>query len=408
VSSGRICILSLAPVHRDGRVLRQIDCAARHHQVLVVGWGRLDRARRNVRMEAIEPWRFSPASRLVQAALMLAGRGSPWFWERWYWRKPDHRRALCALREWPCDVIHVNEAIALPIAVAAAAESGARVLFDAHEYSPAHRANNAWWRLLAMPLYTHIIRAYAHRADVMTTVAPGIAREYRRVFGLQPDVILNVPHYVPMPLRPPQPDRLGLVHHGVAVRERMLQKMIDVVARTDERFALTFMLLEDRPGTIGRLRLAADELAPGRVTFVDPVPPWRIVETIHRHDIGLFLLPPVNTSYAMALPNKFFEFLMAGLAVAIGPSPEMATICRRHDVGLVAGDFEPATLAAMLNALSAEQVGAMKARALEAAKTYNFDVEARKLLALYRHLLHAPSAPPSAVPPAPGSAPESP
>ena len=160
-------------MHRDGRVLRQITCAARHYEVDVVGWGSLPDAPPHVRMETIEPWRFGPASRLVQAVLMLSGRVSPACWERWYWRKPDHRRALRTLRERPCDVIHVNEAIALPIALVAAAESGARVLFDAHEYSPAHRANNAWWRLLAKPLYTYIIRAYAHRADAMTTVAPG-------------------------------------------------------------------------------------------------------------------------------------------------------------------------------------------------------------------------------------------
>ena len=78
----------------------------------------------------------------------------------------------------------------------------------------------------------------------------------------------------------------------------------------------------------------------------------RIVDTIAQYDIGLFLLSPANFNYYHALPNKLFEFVQARLAVAIGPSPEMARIVNDHDLGIVAPDFEPTTMAAHLNALT--------------------------------------------------------
>jgi hypothetical protein len=82
-------------------------------------------------MRIVQRHVFSPGQRLIQAALMFGGRFSPHLWERWYWRKPDHRQALALLTAQPLDLIHVNEALTLPIGIEAARKTGARVLFDA-------------------------------------------------------------------------------------------------------------------------------------------------------------------------------------------------------------------------------------------------------------------------------------
>ena len=328
-----------------------------------------------------------PTQRLIQATLMLAGRSSPTFWERWYWRKPDHQRALDCLLQSSPDLIHVNEAIALPIAIEAAATLGTKVLFDAHEYSPGNRSD-LLWRIFAGPLHSHLIRAYAPKTDRMITVAYGIAQRYAQELGIDVDVIMNTPAYRQHPFRQTDPDRIGLVHHGAAIPERKLETMIDVIALTDARYTLDFMLVNSSDGYIERLITLSRKLAPGRVSFRPPVPPEHITEAISNYDIGLFLLPPANFSYANALPNKFFEFMMAGLAVAIGPSPEMARICTESKIGLVSEDFAPVRLAEKLNKLTNSQIDTMKRNSLSAAKVYNADREMRKLLGIYDDVLH--------------------
>ena len=107
------------------------------------------------------------------------------------------------------------------------------------------------------------------------------------------------------------------------------------------------------------------------------------------YDVGLFVLPPVNFNYRFALPNKLFEFIMAGLAVAIGPSPEMARVVIDHGCGIVAADFAPATIAARLNALSADAIDAFKRRSLDAARVLNAEAEMGRLMGLYAELLAA-------------------
>ncbi len=193
--SYRLTILSLSTIHQDGRVLREIAFAAREgYDVTVVGWGRLGQDSPPVTMRPVQRIILPPAKRAMQAARMLAGRITPRAFEQWYWAKPDHRQALQAVIESRPDLIHANEAIALPIAIEAARRTGAKVLFDAHEYSPDHRANTLAWRIMAQPLYTYIIARYAPQADAMITVEAHIARRYEETFGIpQVDVILNAP-----------------------------------------------------------------------------------------------------------------------------------------------------------------------------------------------------------------------
>ncbi len=384
----RLTILSLSTIHQDGRVLRQIEYAAREYDITVVGWGRLDKERPHVVMRPVQRVVMPPAQRFMQAARMLGGRITRRAFERWYWAKPDHHQALQAVIAARPDLIHANEAIALPIAIAAARQTGAKVLFDAHEYSPEQRADSLTWRILAQPLYAYIIAAYAPRADAMITVESHIARRYEKQFGLEKvGVVRNIPAYQRLPFHPVEPERIRLIHHGSAMKERRLERMIQTIALVDDRFTLDFMLLPGTPGYLPQLERLAAAIAPERVQFRPPAPPDAISAIINDYDMGIYLLNPVNYNQAMALPNKFFEFIMAGLAVAIGPSPAMAALVEKYGVGVVAEDFEPASLARQLNALAAADIDAMKRRSLQAATELNAETEMKKLLDLYARLL---------------------
>ncbi|HNT75862.1 MAG TPA: glycosyltransferase [Anaerolineae bacterium] len=387
MSKRKICILSLSPIQSDGRVLREVTCAAKQYAVTVVGWGTLDKPRDHVEMRPVQLHVFSRWQRLLQVALMFGGRFSPQLWERWYWRKPDHQQALQWLLQDKWDLIHVNEAIALPIAIKAAQQMNVPVLYDAHEYSPGQDTDKVWWRILAQPFYVYLMRVYAPQATAMTTVAAGIAEEYHRNFGLQPTVVMNAPDYTQLPFNPTAAGRIRCVHHGVAMRDRHLEKLIEVMAQADARYSLEFMLMEKDAGYLEQLKREAQTKAPGKITFRAPTPPREIATTINSYDIGIHLIPPVNFNNAHALPNKFFEFIMAGLAVIIGPSPEMARIVQQYHNGMVASDFTAQTLAECLNTLTTEQINIMKQNSLAAAKVLNSDNELRKVAEIYRRLL---------------------
>jgi hypothetical protein len=108
---------------------------------------------------------------------------------------------------------------------------------------------------------------------------------------------------------------------------------------------------------------------------------------LNRYDIGVFLLPPTNFNYRYALPNKLFEFIQARLAVAIGPSPEMARLVRQYCCGVIADDFTPEALAASLNRLTGADIDRLKQASHAAAKELCFEKNAPILLKMVERVL---------------------
>ena len=217
-----------------------------------------------------------------------------------------------------CDAYHANDWDALPIAGEAAARHGVPLVFDAHEYAPLEFGDRWTWRFLYSPAITYTLRKYAGRVAASTTVAQPIADRYRREFGLDMIAVLNAPEYQPVPSHELNPDQIRLIHHGGAIRGRRLERMIEVIARCDSRYTLHFMLTPSQPDYLDYLRAIAEQVAPGRVIFHDPVRPEQIVQEIAQYDAGFYLLEPDNYNNESALPNKLFDFINAGWPCASG------------------------------------------------------------------------------------------
>jgi len=112
-----------------------------------------------------------------------------------------------------------------------------------------------------------------------------------------------------------------------------------------------------------------------------------IAKNTNNYDIGLFLLSPDSFSYRMALPNKFFEFIQARLAVAIWPSPEMARLVKEYSCGIVSDDFSIESMAEKLNALSKEDIMAFKMNSHNAAGQLCAEKNKDKFLSIVEGLI---------------------
>lgn len=378
----RVCIISFSPIEQDARVLRQIEYLSTRYALTIIGYGD-----RPLMPDDVE-WRAVPTTTrwdsLMSVLLLSLARLIPRFYDVWYWQKPRHRLALRFVRESHSDVVYANEWGSLPVAVEA---GGASVVLDLHEYSP-EAADARWWRFLFAPAVRYFLSRYVPTVGVAITVSPTIATRYQELFPREWHVIRNVPKQAVIPSDgvTSATDELRLVHHGAALRDRRLETMIDVLALTNRRTYLDFMLIGDA-AYIAELKRYAEERAPGKVYFRTPVSPPDIVREIAVYDAGIFVLEPSHYSYREALPNKLFDFINAGLAVFIGPSPAMAEIVRRYQVGRVAESFQAADVARVLDAVTVEEIAQMKCAARVAAKELNADVEMAKLLELIALLI---------------------
>lgn len=356
----RVLVVSFSDLRRDSRLDRQIGFLCERHDVVAAGLG--PPAHEQAAFVDLTPppeGRVRGLTRRAAGLARLAARRS----DAVYWRHATNRAAYERLRDVPFDVVVANDVSALPLAMRVAA--GRPVVFDVHEYAPAELEHLRWWRLLIAPYVDALLRRYLPQVVITSTVAPAIADRYAMEYGIpRPTVVTNAPHraaLTPSPVGTP----IRMLHHGVADPGRRLDGMIDVVDALDGAFTLDLMLVPTPSGELERLRARAARSP--HTTLVEPVPMREIVARANAYDVGLYLLPPSHLNQQLALPNKLFEFVQARLAVAIGPSPEMAAVVREHGCGVVADDFTPAALAAALAALTPEDVRRFKARSDAAA-----------------------------------------
>jgi hypothetical protein len=325
--------------------------------------------------------------RYANRTLLVSGKLIPASYHYMYWSQPAFKDALDKVLASGCDAILANEWNSLPIAIEAAKKLNARVVYDAHEYSPEEFQERYTWRTLMAPMIEYLLRKYAHQVDASTTVSPPLAQRYKKEFQIDPIIVMSAPRPVPLPEKEIDPKNIRLIYHGCGVRERQLEVMIKALAKCDERFTLTFMMTSYAEGYLEELQALAAQVTPGRLFISDPVAPEKVAAKISQYDMGFCYHRPLNFNYIAALPNKFFECIVAGLPVCVGPSPAMAELVRSYQMGCVASSFEPDDFAATLNRISADELARMRVAVREATKQINADVELGKVIELYQSLL---------------------
>lgn len=358
-SPKRALVISFTDLSRDARVDRQIGFLREHYDVVTAGTARS--AYEDVRHVDLALPLFPSFYERTRRARSL-GRLLSRRYESVYWTHPVNRNAVAQLADSKVDVVIANDVSALPIACEVAGEGA--VVLDAHEYAPAEQSDKFTWRFVIAPYVTHLLQTYIPRVDAAMTVSPAIADLYKSNFGIHPTVVTNAPAAVdltPQPVNEP----IRLIHHGVADRSRRLELMVEAVESARGDFTFEMMLVPTDEQYFAQLQRIVAKGA--RTRIVEPCHPREIAETINCYDVGVYLLEPRSLNHALALPNKIFDFIQARLAIAIGPSLEMARIVNAWECGVVADDFTPSALGRALGSLTPDVVSRFKHRSHHAA-----------------------------------------
>jgi glycosyltransferase involved in cell wall biosynthesis len=396
-TSSRVLVLSLSELTLDARIRRQVEFLASYYSVLVGAPGKpLDISG----VEFVE-LRSTPTGRVTRAAqaakrvgLRLSSR-----YERAYWLGEPMQDWRERLRQaGPYDAIVVNDLWALPLALAVS--DGTPVVFDAHEHWTSESASWGRWQRLSMRgAHEWILEREVPRTAAMMTVSRGIARDYERRLDVRPALVTNAPFHqslTPTPVGEP----IRLVHAGIADERRRLEDTIDVVRSLGERFSLDLVLVHDNPYRRRLERLVTGE---DRIRILPPVPTRELIAFENAYDVGVYLQPADFPNQVHSLPNKLFDYIQARLAVAIGPTPEMAAIVEEWGCGVVSESFEPDDFAAALHRLGPEDIERMKQNAHRAAAVLTAESNRETVLDLVARAMSGsfrPSVKPAA-PPAP-------
>ncbi len=134
---------------------------------------------------------------------------------------------------------------------------------------------------------------------------------------------------------------------------------------------------------------AAEARISSRVRFMDPVPPDDLLAYTASADIGVTLLQDTCLNHHLALPNKLFEYLIAGIPVIASDLPEIRRIVKTFDVGLLVHPAHRNDLVAALNQAILDKTLRERWRRNipEAVETFNWTAASEHFLNAYTELL---------------------
>lgn len=374
-------VLVFSNLRHDARVSRQVAWLKKRFNVTVVCFGGEGD---DLEIITIQQTKLTPLRKsLLGAALLLRQ------YHLAYSLFHDYKTSIDALKKRSWDLVVSNDIDTLPMAFSVKGKG--KVIFDAHEYAPRHFEDKTVWRLFFQPLYIHLCKTYIHLTDGMTTVGKGLADEYTKEFGVKPQIITNAASFHEINPSEVLPDKIRLIHHGIANESRRLELMIEMMDLLDDRFTLDLILMTSEYASqttksyINSLKEKATRNP--RIKILPAVKSSEIVATINRYDMGVFLIPPINFNYANTLPNKLFDFLQARLGIAIGPTPEMANIVTAYNIGVVSEDFTARSLAERLALLTTNDVIRFKENTGLAAADHNAEKNEERFNSLIDSLI---------------------
>ncbi|PHS26116.1 MAG: hypothetical protein COA85_06375 [Robiginitomaculum sp.] len=282
------------------------------------------------------------------------------------------------------DLWIANDWDMLPIALALKAEKGGKVLYDSHEYAVEQFIGDKQWRQFMQPLVKAVENSCIHQVDAISSVSTGLCKALKKRYALEktPHCIRNVPPYQKYAFRACKGPRIVL-YQGLIGPGRGLKKIIDSTRFWHKGLHLVIRGPEGRAGYVSQLKQLIYETGSEiKISIEAPVPFAKMVAKAHEADIGLLALPCQSVHNRHALPNKIFEYMMAGLALCVTSNEDMANIVAHYRNGTLIEEFTPASIADAVNSMDAVKIDACKHASLQAAKALNWEEEQAAFLAL--------------------------
>lgn len=234
------------------------------------------------------------------------------------------------------DFLHANDLETLRLALRVAKKTGAKVIYDSHEYERERNDRPFYFQRL-------IIRAeewqYVSHADHVITVSAGIAELMKRDHSIAlPTVINNSPSITSTTASDVRRD-IGLaddvpllLYVGIVSIDRCLDDITRALLQLPGwHFVTVGPFREDSKRELLAL---ADQLGVAeRIHILPPVKGHEVISYIRTASVGIIAAHNLGKSYEFSLPNKLFEMTLARLPVVVSNLTAMRQFAKQHHLG---------------------------------------------------------------------------
>ena len=382
-----ICVLSFEDISLEYRVRNQLVSLSEISNVDFIGLGDWQTPK-NVNFIKLAKNKKDFKFYFQYFVLLFLGKLFPPLYEFVFNLKQEYREASEFIANNDYRVIHANDWDGLFIAVNASTNRNVKIIFDAHEFSEEQESEQLLWRFLVRPFRRWVFLNNIHKISAMITVSKQIADLFKDRYSVNNiHVVRNSRFFVKNDFRPANENRVRIIYQGAAIRSRHLEDFQLLSEMLDDRFSIDLMLVDVDNRYFTSLKEKLKHIDCHKLRIIKAVDYSQLNEELNAYDIGIPALHAPNLNHQFALGGKFFDYVTAGLAIAVPPLPAYQEIINKFDLGLIPKDKNVMSLATLLNESTIMQINQYKMNSLNASYELSFDVEKKKIMDIYAHLI---------------------
>ena len=286
------------------------------------------------------------------------------------------------LRGQRVDCVNCHALPILPLCIALKWRHRSILIYDTHELETESAVSTG----VRKPIMKLLERACMRFVDATFVVGDRIGRWYHEAYKIDPVVIKNMPRRVAFGTKPSDlRARCGIpreavvfIYLGIIAPGRGIERTMELFHECPQ-FHVVFM----GDGLLSKEVARAHECYPN-IHYVPAVPSADVAAVARGADVGIWLQAITCLSYAYACPNKFFEYLQAGLPVIVQDDAiELRELIESHGIGWIVPQYQTAILK-QLRGIDRGAIEQARRAVLRIQPQTHWDVERAKLVDAYR------------------------
>jgi len=263
-------------------------------------------------------------------------------------------RLFVALLFAKADAYYANDLDTLPANYLASLLRRKPLIYDSHEFfTEVPEVQNRPFVKLVWKFFERIC---IRQCDLVLTVSQSIADLLQSTYKLDKVFLVrNVP-YERLQINPVSKSEIGVAEHqfllllqGTGINiDRGAEELIEAITFLDN----IFLLIIGGGNAMSILKAKVDRLnLTEKVIFKDKMPFGEMMRYTAAADLGLSLDKNTNINYKFSLPNKLFDYALAGIPVLTSDLHEVKKIVEGYNIGDVIDTHDPQVIAQKLESL---------------------------------------------------------
>lgn len=284
-------------------------------------------------------------------------------------------------------IIHINDLAPLPLGIfLKRINPSIKVVYDAHEHETEANGIYGLRKILSKKLEKSLI----YRADRVLTVSNSIAEDYMKMYNIpKPDIILNAPFLIDRDEKKYDyfrekfhlnEDSIIFLYQGALIKGRGIEMVIEAFSNSKEDRHIVFMGKGSLTDYVKKKTAKYNNMH-----YLKAVEPSELLRYTQSADIGICIIEPICKSYEMCLPNKFFEYNMAGIPVIANDLIEVKPILKESDSGYIINNIDE--LKTIINEITKDEIELKANNTSKIRNEFNWNIESNKLSKIYSVLL---------------------